>query len=526
MEASGLQRKQHQRCSEPLESEEQRLTEGTQSEETPEDITRWLQAELVARKGRKHPKARAALTKELARLKKGGDLDQAFRATFEDNFGECLAKWEHSSHDQNLSTVPPHQSFPSLVLVLEQRYGASRLTPPPSPAKLGFQMLSHATDNPRERWNVFIEARRVLLQAIRIEDAKFAATVPRRTHRPRLTWPLSTQEAADRLSALWRGVRTRRQLRRQHGNAVADLLLAEVRRREAVEYQRTAWRQQICTVLQEALRPCSWRGGSRLAGLRRVVLWEHIFAFLRPLGVREDVHNTVAVVAEQLLEHARAHSHLVHAVVVAHGWHLLSRARYSPTAREKEDALRALSACAAPGRGKADGRAPPAAVAEAVAAARAETQARAAECTEAGAAFLAVREWRLAAESLDEAARVAGTVPELLQRAGLCPAGPREAASAEAARRHAARAASAWLLAAKRAGCAGRQGQEALQCAAAALARAGRACDAACCAARAGQMRLALKHLLPCADDRRAAPLGLLCAGLLGELGAVKAGSF
>lgn len=286
------------------------------------------------------------------------------------------------------------------------------------------------------------------------------------------------------------------------------------------------FRRQLCTVLQEATHTRSQRG-SMLARIRSLPLWRTIFSFLKPTA-EEDVGNAVVFTAEQLCRHSRSHAHLVRGAVLAGAWHLLGSSRFDHAAlRQEEDLLEAVRA-AAPHPTQAATSAQVQGASARLNQLLEATTARGSSCEKAGAAFLRVQQWRFAAEAFDEAASAHELVPELVGRLRLQRSKawvavlPDLAANAQAKESCSAKAARCWLLAARQAGCTGPPGQEALCSAAAPLLRCRRPLDAAACLARAGHLRAALRQLAA-VEAPAAAPLGLLCAALLGELGAARA---
>lgn len=262
----------------------------------------------------------------------------------------------------------------------------------------GLQLVSHAMDNPRERWPVFAEARQAFVQGLALTD-------------------------------------TMLNLQLAHGALPACPQAALMQSPSSDCWLHTT----VCVVLQEISRAPTWRRASALCHLQRLPLWEHIFVFLAPPGT--DVHNVVSLVVERAMEHGSMHHDLAHAAVSAHAWHLLSRARYDNQDISREEELKAgffeaLSVLSenqhALNIGTSRQREVPAEerreptedessqegaqesllrrAREQLAALQALTAQRAAMCAEAGRAFTALRRARLAAEAFTEAAVVVSHV--------------------------------------------------------------------------------------------------------------------
>eukprot|EP00927_Polykrikos_kofoidii_P032164 TRINITY_DN27480_c0_g2_i1.p1 TRINITY_DN27480_c0_g2~~TRINITY_DN27480_c0_g2_i1.p1 ORF type:complete len:479 (+),score=86.63 TRINITY_DN27480_c0_g2_i1:1183-2619(+) len=467
-----------------------------------------------------HKKARAAISRERKRLQRCGEVDPEFFSSFASSFGirfsfeagtvagkTCagLIRSVVEKDSENSATSPALSvdELPSLFQMLERRFGNDRADKmPTSPEQLAFQMLSHAEDNVRERWQVFPEVERALLHTIATSSSNFVSQLP-------------CSNAADRCEA------------------------------EALSASQIGWRRQICIVLLEACRGAQrcWRsgdeGGSCLALVRRLSIWTHVFDFIRPFG-EMDVYNVVALVAEQLAEFLKSKQILHEGVQLARAWHLYGRALYDSSSRLAEDDLQsAVQDALCGGRADVVRRAPssvsalgrvggakvPAAedldqAARHLVKLHTKRQLRARDCAEAASTFLAQGRCKVAAEAFADAAALTAATSEFAR--GFRRGGDHlrerlivttNAAAAEG-RDHALRSARCWLLVARRAGCAGTCGEEALLGAAAQLAHAGEKTKAAACAARAGRFTLALRYLAGTAGHE-ARSLCFLCAVLI-----------
>lgn len=323
----------------------------------------------------------------------------------------------------------------SFVPAMERRFKQEGVDVTPlKPEHLALHMLAHATDDVRERWRVFEEALDVL----------------------------------------------------HHAKEQAGTFLA-VSRESLVH-------QQLFTVLQEASRTRSCRGGSSLSRLRRLDAWHLVFSFLTD---DEDLTNTVAFAAEVVSEQHTLHRELDVHIILTRAWSTFSRALFDPKWQTQEEKLKALIRegipdCVARKRDvDASGH---------VTALCDVQLMRASQCLDAAPAFMATAKHRVAAEALEEASRFAGSVPELLR--GNYRIHPTSTVGTQALHtceaqvmKFAHMAADAWLLIARQAVCEGRVGRDALLCAAEQFARARKPCEAACCALRAGDARRALRHL-------------------------------
>lgn len=451
----------------------------------------WLQAELKKRQGRMQKTARNALSSELVRLRKGGEVDGDFRTTFEASFGIRPSASVEDTLVSNANAASPIDEFPSLVLALERRFGGDCVSrTPTTPEQLGFQMLAHAADNARERWQMFPEAQLALEKALKMADSNFTDQLP------------------------YLGVGP------------------------SPEPQQVVWRRQICAVLQEAMRPPSLTGVSAFARIKRLPVLIRIFTFIAPRS-ETCVQNACLMVAEQVREYCVSKDKLDRGILLAKAWHSFSQALYDPASGIKEDSLQSAVRDSLPADRMRRSHSPavPPKQQQYITSHLLELHtfnlAKAEACANAGALFFAAQQHQLAAESFGEAANFAVATLEFIKSLrgysshflgkGIAPA---IVASERKACEHSARAADSWLLVARRVQCAGRIGERALLRGAEHLHRAGRSSEAAACAVRAGRPRRALEYLAashacvePSERSAQAQSTCLLCAALINELG-------
>eukprot|EP00930_Biecheleria_cincta_P071140 TRINITY_DN58675_c0_g1_i1.p1 TRINITY_DN58675_c0_g1~~TRINITY_DN58675_c0_g1_i1.p1 ORF type:complete len:1058 (-),score=173.50 TRINITY_DN58675_c0_g1_i1:88-2985(-) len=293
-----------------------------------QDMLSLLRSELLHRTGQCHKAARKALNRELQRLRIG-QPDPAFLHAFEAEYGnlfaECSETLTHRESQTSLRSVMP---------LVSSRFGVAASADLSTTAHelrvRGRQLLSHGIDNPRDRWQIFAESRQVLHQCQHVLDAMLMAQV-RNRGRKQAPPPDSLE--------MW--------------------ILPD---------ENIVWHLQVAAVLQEACRTSSWRGGSTLSLLRRLHLWEEIFAFIAPVD-EKDVRNSVRLISERIYEHASLRQDVMssRALAGAHGW--FNKACYGSSAQAEEHTV-------------------------------------AEQCSSAGRAFLSFRFYHLAAESFSQAANI------------------------------------------------------------------------------------------------------------------------
>eukprot|EP00913_Durusdinium_trenchii_P002196 g2028.t1 len=252
----------------------------------------WLEAEMEAREGRQHRRARVMLRGELQRLEENRPLDAGFCQAFCQSHGmmiEPVFEWRKADQVSEVpkrpkvvqtasscSTESTSGDVPSLVVFMRQHFQERpvedlriSLSEVQGHAK---QLLMHALDARHERLEIFEEATQAARRGLTLADMVLRVQLQNggREHAPRQLWSPPQMRST------------------------------------------SAWKDVLAVLLQAASGP---KRRSPLAKLRKIVLWEQIFSFL--VSHAGCLYDQVCLIAERVAEHAAVRHALLQILVAS-----------------------------------------------------------------------------------------------------------------------------------------------------------------------------------------------------------------